>query len=188
MKQLYLVLSAIFFTSIGFAQLPGVGIRGGINVAKYGGEVGSLESAVGINIGVDLNLPLGPSFSLQPEVAYSEMGAKGGGGMSQKLSYIAIPVLGKYEFVGSGFSLYAGPQIGILTGAKMKSAAGSINIKEVFNTTDVAAVLGLEFKIPVTSLFVSARYQFGLTDIDKDDAKLTNNGATLLLGWRFGGK
>ncbi len=199
MKRTLLTLAAIAVTAVSFAQSKGsgsmsgttFGVRAGINLAKFGGDAPDSKFNTGLNIGVDAVIPVATSFAIQPELAYSEMGDKQtfmGVDIKTKITYLTLPVLGKYTFSTSGFSLYLGPQLGIRMGAKSKSPAGSVDIKEGLNTVDIAGVFGMEFMIPNTGFLLSGRYQLGFSDIAKDASKVNNNGASILVGYRFGTK
>jgi hypothetical protein len=197
MKKLVLSLTAVVFAACSFAQTTststgktGIGIRAGVNLSKFGGDAEGTKNHTGLNIGLDYAIPLGTSFAIQPEVAYSELGAKydlAGMEAKEKLTYITVPILAKYTFATSGFSLYAGPQLGIMMSAKVKGLpGGTVDVKEEYNTTDFSGVFGLEFLIPNTGLFLSGRYQLGFSNINKDgNGKLNNNAATILVGYRF---
>lgn len=189
MKKISLVAAVLLMSNFVFAQTPKLGIRAGVNTAKFGGDGNNSQTYVGINAGADLAIPVSRNFSFQPEVAYSELGAKGTQGgveVKNKLSYLTIPVLAKYTFPTSGFSIYAGPQVGYILSARAKSSLGTVDIKDGFQSTDFSGVFGFEFMFPQTPLYLSARYQLGFTDIDKsNNVKLNNNSGTFLLGFRL---
>ena len=94
-------------------------------------------------------------ISIQPELLYS-----GQGGSSINLSYLNMPLTGKY-YITKGFSLEAGPQIGYLLSAK----TGERNIKSSFKKFDFGANLGLGYKLN-NGLSFGVRYNLGLTKIN----------------------
>lgn len=172
------------------------GIRAGVNLSKSTGDAPagvSTKSLLGLNAGVFANFHLSESFGIQPELAWSTLGDKtegnipGLGNAKYKtvLNYLTLPVLAKYTFTGSGFSLYAGPQVGFLLSAKQKSGDVSGDVKDSFKSTDFAGVAGAEFEFPNTPFNISGRYQFGLTKVLEAGSDSKINAATFTLGYRF---
>lgn len=101
-----------------------------------------------------------------------------------------MPVLVKYSIINSGFSVYAGPQVSWLLDTKTEAKNGNeIDLDNGFYKAEFSGIVGSEFNIPRTSFLVSARYQFGLSDIEKADngnrSPIKNNAATFTIGYRF---
>ena len=77
MKRLSMVLASLFAVIALNAQHPHWGIKGGINVANIEVENGSDPgSRVGIHLGGLAHIHLSEHFALQPELMYSNQGAK----------------------------------------------------------------------------------------------------------------
>jgi hypothetical protein len=197
MKRTIVLLSAICALGTAQAQTKtsngfGFGIKAGANFSNPKVEVNNTEldtkTKVGLNAGVFMNIPMGSSLSVQPEVVYSSLGYKVNDDKVD-LNYLTVPVLIKYNFAGSGFGIYAGPQIGFLASAKYKPSNGSnTDIHDNFKGTDVSLVFGPEFMIPNTPVVLSGRYQVGLKNVAEPAAgnpDIKNNGATVTLGFRF---
>lgn len=157
------------------------------------------KNRTGFNFGLVNNIKLTEKFSLLPEfIALSPRGVKDIPTLStgipeldellgnpeftdRKLNYIDIPVLLKYH-ISKRWSISAGPQISFLVSAEdiyrsvpiegitLKT---EIDIKEAFNTVDLAAVVDLTFVVsePVNgkgfNLF--ARYGRGFIDLLKEN-------------------
>jgi hypothetical protein len=160
------------------------GIKAGINVAnlkwKEDGISLTTDSKVGVNAGFFLTAPISENFSIQPELTYSGLGAKSDG-ETLALNYITVPVLAKYTFAGSGFGIYAGPQIGLLLSAKSDGE----DIKDAMKGSDFAGIFGVDYS--VSKFNFAARYQIGLSNIAKDaeDGSLKNNAFTFTVGYRI---
>jgi hypothetical protein len=83
MKKLILGV-ALTAGSLAFAQTTGsssspvrFGIKGGMNASlSKDASLEDQKSKIGFNAGVFANIPLASSFSVQPEVLYSQYGAK----------------------------------------------------------------------------------------------------------------
>jgi hypothetical protein len=98
--------------------------------------------------------------------------------------YLEIPVLAQVNIpAGPGFfSLFAGPELGILLSAKSKASGdfeadfgmedpGERDIKDDIKPVDFAIHFGLGFEFPVGPGAVAFRpgYSLGLTDIDDSE-------------------
>lgn len=201
MKKVLFLAAAALCTKLSFAQTKtapvSFGLKAGLNIAKLKvtNSDESYGSLLGLNAGAFATIHATSTFAVQPELTWSTLGAKEKAeGITSKivLNYLTLPVLAKYTFATSGFSLYAGPQIGFLLSAnsKVSSDEGSIktSIKDQIKSTDFAGVAGVEFEIPNTKLNISGRYQLGLSNIAKDsdgDSKVKNNAAIFTIGYRF---
>ncbi len=186
MKKTLLLGAALFISAASFAQL-GIGARAGANFSTLKSEAGGASTTangVGLNAGLYGVISLG-SFKIQPELAYSVASSKDQG-VTTNLSYLSVPVLAKYTFMGSGFSALAGPQFGFLMSAKQKAGGATADVKSSFKSTDISVAIGAEFEIPTTKLNVGARYNLPVSDISNvNGVKMTNSGFSLLLGYRF---
>lgn len=181
------------------ASAVAFGIKAGINVAnqtyKSQGLTISPSSLLGVTGGLFATIPVGDGgFGIQPELLYSMMGSKfdftnGGTTVSsqEELGYLSIPVLAKMSFGKPGFGVYLGPQVGILMSAKSKSGSTSTDSKSDYKSSDVSAVVGLEYALDMGVNF-SARYQIGLSNIAKDvtnGTSVKNNALSITIGYSF---
>ncbi|WP_312344587.1 porin family protein [Chryseobacterium binzhouense] len=197
MKKLILGI-AVLSTSLAFAQTTTTtttttrtmssdvrfGIKGGMNVSSLSKD-GALEdqgSKIGFNAGVFANIPVAESFSIQPEVLYSQYGDKyddtniAGNRISyaRHHDYIAVPVMFQYNLIPN-FYLEAGPEFGFLINAKEKLKnetqndviAESNDYKDRLNGFNVGIGLGAGYYF-TDNIGITARYVAGVTDIAKD--------------------
>ncbi|MXS70791.1 outer membrane beta-barrel protein [Flavobacteriaceae bacterium W22] len=196
MKKLILGI-AVLSTSLAFAQTTTTtttttrtmssdvrfGIKGGMNVSSLSKD-GALEdqgSKIGFNAGVFANIPIAESFSIQPEVLYSQYGDKydqvvlgNRYSRARHLDYIAVPVMFQYNLVPN-FYLEAGPEFGFLVSAKNKFKnetdnnviTESGNYKDSLNGFNVGIGLGAGYYF-TDNIGITARYVAGVTDIAKD--------------------
>ena len=174
-----------------------LGVRAGLNMANLNGDIPAgikTKSLTGFHVGLFTEFPVAPKFSVQPEVIYSEQGAKLESSIEgintsadMKLQYINVPILAKY-YIADGFNLQAGPQIGFLTGAKIKGDGDEIDIKDDLKGTDFGLLLGAGYKMPM-GLTIDARYNLGFSNIyddnELDDIKLKNGVFQVGLGYQF---
>lgn len=163
------------------------GLGGGVNCANISGDVSNNESLMGFNGGIMLEVKLPVKIGVEADVLYSVKGAsfdydfiaidpndplipKDG---DLKLSYIDIPlVLKLYSLKVISFQL--GGQYSMLVAASYDGE----DVKESYKSGDISVVAGIG--IDVLKFHASARYNFGLANIDAFGSK--NNMLTLTVG------
>ncbi len=200
MKQTIAVL-ALLVLLVGTSRAQvGFGLTGGVNFATVGGTdaTPNAKNLTGFAAGAYLDISVPFLISVQPEVLYSVKGytaeanfvilgnsytAKG----TATLNYLEIPVLVKYSFPVPVLkpTLYAGPAMGILLSAKMKTEltgqpTQETDIKDNTNSPDWGGVVGAS--VHLLAVNVTARYTFGLTTLDKSgQAKVYNRVWSIML-------
>ncbi|PXW17926.1 MULTISPECIES: porin family protein [Chryseobacterium] len=189
MKKLILGL-ALTAGTFAFAQQTGntssnpvtFGVKGGMNVSSLSKDSGldDQKSKIGFNAGVFANIPLAASFSVQPEVQYSQYGNKSDYtfagtkySASTKLDYITVPVMFQYNLIPDLY-VEAGPEFGFMVSAKNKfknesngQSNTTDNYKDNLNTFNFGIGLGAGYYF-TPNLGLTARYVAGLTDIAKN--------------------
>lgn len=137
--------------------------------------------------------------------SFSEMGMNFSVDAKAKLNldYINVPIMAKY-YVIEGLAVEAGPQIGFLMSAKQKSEIsvsgnlpaeildmmdfedGDEDVKDEFNTLDLAIGLGASYRLDM-GVFFGVRYNLGLSNIYKEDDgfKNQNNVFQISAGYSF---
>jgi hypothetical protein len=192
MKKLLIALTAITLFSTAHAQKkgPGFGVKAGANFYSIGGgdadDFGLDEkrkTKVGLVGGILVNIPFTSTFSVQPELLYSEEGnLQKDGDVSQKyaLTFLNLPIMLQYN-TPSGFYVETGPQIGYTLSAKLKTDNGldkeEIDLKDGIKNIGFSWGLGAGFKCK-SGFGIGARYNRGLSSLDdtEDNAKITSNG------------
>ena len=182
------------------AQGLGYGVKGGVTLADFhaddGVEATPFDFRVGLIVGGFVTWPLGGRLELQPEVLYTQKGAKAdqdGGTSVQELDYVDVPVLVSYRLVGSPgrhLSVVGGPAFGIRVRAKSRASFGGDtleqDVSDQVKRTDLAVVGGLAYH---RGRFVAdGRYSWGFSDIDADtgdEVTIRNRGIAFLAGWKF---
>ena len=191
MKKLFLGLGLVA-GSFALAQTsPQFGLKAGLNVSSISDDgYEDSKSKAGFYGGVFMNAPLSEQFSIQPEVLYSQMGAKTvdnatvlgttvKNSATLNLNYITVPVMFQFKATPN-FYIEAGPEFGFLVSAKAKgdrttttsggssttTSYSSEDIKDNFSGFNMGAGLGLGFNI-TNNFGINARYVAGFTDINK---------------------
>jgi len=187
---LFFVLGSIY--TVSHAQVN-FGAKAGLNLANLSmktdiEEIGDNDNKmkVGFNVGAFADISVSESFSLRPEAVFSLQGAAGEDKSKLNLSYVNIPVLGKYTSEG-GFFAETGPQVGFLMSAKVKDDEGSEDIKELYKGIDFPWAFGVGYNI-TEAIGVNGRYNLGLSNIfDTDYLTVKNNVIQVGLFYNFGG-
>lgn len=192
MKKLLFTILAVTSLQITQAQTK-IGIKGGANFSTYTGkDVENADMLTSFHAGLFANLPITDMIRIQPEVVYSVQGAKTtilDIEFTSKQEYINIPLL--LQLKASGFFAEIGPQLGILMSSEISGNGASLDTKDDFTSTDIAAVLGAGFKFE-SGLGIGARYAMGLTSLDNIDdnvdSDVKNSVISLGLLYTFGSK
>lgn len=198
MKNTYvLILMVIVMASSLNAQDIKIGAKAGVNFASVTGDIESVKTKMGFHIGGVAEIPINESFYVQPELLFSSQGYKLDNGTGT-LNYLNLPIIGKYyvndqlsieagpqigyllsakikvddENLGGGNVDTTTDTIGKASNSKAVSnstqnADIEQDIKEFFKTTDISFGLGAGYKLD-NGLNISARYNFGLSNISKD--------------------
>jgi len=150
------------------AQEVKFGAKAGVNIANIGGDdTDGQKARTAFHVGGVAEIGISDKFAVQPELLYSSQGTKADQGDGEvKLDYLNIPVMAKY-MVADGFSLEAGPQVGVLLSAKSNDGEGSgdVDIKDFVNGIDFALGVGANYTLE-SGLNFGARYSLGLSDIN----------------------
>ena len=186
MKKLILGI-AMVSTTLAFAQTAKpttssssvrFGVKAGMNVSSLSKDEGldDQKSKIGFNAGVFASIPVAESFTIQPEVLYSQYGSKAESAnysYSTNLDFITVPVMLQYNFVPN-FYVEAGPEFGLMVSAKNKiknesngASATSDNYKDGLNTFNFGVGIGAGYYF-TDNIGVTARYVAGVTDYAKD--------------------
>lgn len=148
------------------------GIKGGYNLAavNYDGS-GETGQRHGFHVGVYGESFISQSFSIQPELMYSQQGYEikdGNGTFTQKLDYINLPVMLK-AYPSKNVFLEAGPQIGLAVSHKEEYdgfISGSTTRDP--NNFDWGMNFGGGFKTD-SGISLGVRYHLGLGDLYDND-------------------
>jgi len=210
MSESLVVLLALCVFSPASAQVN-LGVLGGLNLARIevdpkpeGLEISNLTA---FGFGGVLDYSLNESIALRLEPMYLQKGYKSVAEMynlivegEEKHTYIEFPVMLKYAFGTSEIKpfIIAGPTIGYLLSAKMKSnwdgQSTEIDFKDSRKTFDFGLCFGAGVSVPMSnnSIFLEARYALGLTNIFDNpdesgdpDSELKTRGIHIFAGITF---
>lgn len=189
-KNLLLIVCTIAITTLSQAQVN-FGLKGGANLANVNGDLDGTKMKIGYHAGLLAKISVSESFSIQPELVYSNQGTKLEEDVTVNfnLNYINLPVLFQYN-TKVGFFAETGPQAGYLVSAKAKAEDQSADIKEMFKSIDFGWAVGIGYKMAGSGLGLNARYNIGLGKINDSDGdeKITNSVIQLGLFYMLGRK
>jgi len=200
MRSLSIVLFILTISpSFSYSQSkPGLGIKGGINIATQytsgEGENVYNESLMRFHGGVYLNIFFHDKFALQPELMISGKGTKWSDPSfetSDLLTYIDLPLLIRYQPIDL-LNIHAGPQIGYLISAMQDPVAGDekVDIKDWYNNLDLGLAFGAEANLPI-GVNITARYILGISSASNEVEYIDpwkNNFIQVSLGYRIKGR
>lgn len=161
------------------------GIKGGYNLAavSFDGD-GETDQRHSFHVGVYGESFISESFSIQPELLYSQQGyviTDSNGTFTQKLNYINLPLMLK-AYPSQNFFLEAGPQIGLAVSHK-EEYDGLFSTSQEYdpNSFDWGMNFGAGFKTD-SGISLGVRYHLGLGDL-YDENKAYNRVWQFSLGF-----
>lgn len=169
-----------------------VGIKAGLNLYNVNNDNGvKYDAKAGINLGLLGHIHLSQQWAFQPELVYSDQGAKHiveGVPSRLKLGYINVPLLVQYMFE-NGFRLQAGPQVGFNINAKSEANKITTDQKRFYKSVDFGLGAGVGYVDVKSGFGVDIRYNLGLSDINKNNTfKSTNMGLQVGAFYLFNNK
>ncbi len=194
MVALCLVLSVSALGQDDTKMLSAFGLKGGLNLANFSGDIENNKSMVAFGGGVFGKITPSPTICIQPEVLFMQKGAEDDveGGEKLKLNYIEVPVLVKYMIPTEGNinpSIFAGPAVSFL----MSADYGDEDMKDYIKSVDFGLAFGAGADIAIGDgggkVTFDGRYTLGLSNIndadDSDEISVKNGVITFMVGYAF---
>ena len=201
MRKLLVCVLAVVFSMASLNAQDGnapvrFGAKAGVNFSDITGDMtDSFTGRTSFHIGAVAEIPISESFAIQPELVYSAQGSdyeEDFDGMTFSgtvtANFLNIPIMAKY-FVADGFTIEAGPQIGILLSSEIEEDDIDLDIKDSLKGIDFGLNFGLGYQLD-NGLNFAARYNLGLTDLNDDpdflgDFEAKNSVIQLSVGYFF---
>jgi hypothetical protein len=161
------------------------GIKGGYNLAavSFDGD-GETTQRHGFHIGIYGESFISQSFSIQPELLYSQQGyeiTNSSGTFTQKLNYINLPVMLK-AYPTKNFFLEVGPQIGLAISHK-EEYEGLFSSSQEYDPDNFDWGMNFGGGVKTDSgISLGVRYHLGLGDL-YDSGKAQNRVWLFSLGF-----
>ena len=195
MKKIILAI-AILITLSSNAQKINFGIKAGLNISMLTGSKDQIMSSTnGFFAGALLEFKILEKIALQPELLFSQQGAKFESknltsSTTMKTDYLIVPIMVKY-YLKRGLFLEAGPQAGFLISAKqdvenrITNTSTSENIKDATKVFDMAANVGIGYDI-IDKVVTQIRYFIGITNTSTlENTDIKNGVFQLSVGYKF---
>lgn len=195
MKKIILAI-AILITLSGNAQKINFGIKAGLNMSMLTGSKDQIMSSTnGFFAGALLEFKILEKIALQPELLFSQQGAKFESknltsSTTMKTDYLIVPIMVKY-YLKRGLFLEAGPQAGFLISAKqdvenrITNTSTSENIKDDTKVFDMSANVGIGYDI-FDKVVTQIRYCIGITNTSTlENTDIKNGVFQLSVGYKF---
>ena len=193
-----IVLSLLLLAGLhGAAQAQrnvSLGLKAGGSYASFVGvQAANQEGIFGFHAGGFANIGITKMFAFQPEIMFSQKGAKSSvTDFSYRMNYLDVPLA--FHVNADGLFFEAGPQVGFLLSAKNEVGNTSYDVKTGFNSVDVGYLFGLGYQRK-TGPGIGLRYNGGFTNIPKSitvgnvtvQDKIRNSVFQLYLTYSFGG-
>lgn len=168
-KVLFSLFAVIGIAFASNAQTIHVGARAGLNLNKIDGQSFKDGYNAGFHVGGYVEIPLGKTLGIQPELLFNQTNTKYHQGSDPvlnlqdgdniHLNYLSIPVLLNIN-AAKILTIQVGPQYSILMN---KHETVWENSKDAFKGGDFALAAGL--KVNLGALQVYGRYNIGLTNV-----------------------
>jgi Outer membrane protein beta-barrel domain len=170
------------------------GVRVGVNLATLAVDDDDegffdTKNRTGLVVGLYGVVPVNDIFAFQPEVLFSQQGAKaeeGGNEATLKLDYVQIPALARIRLGRTSPAfLLVGPTFGFNTRAESEFDDETEDIDEDVKGSDVGLVTGVAINAGLA--VIDARYTWGLMNINDatDFGNVKNRVFSFSVGLRF---
>ena len=192
MKHFFVAAALVGVIGVAEAQAQDRGgVRFGINAATLSTDEDGFDPKVrtGLVVGVFGVVPVTERVAFQPEVLFSQQGAKledGSDEATLKLDFLQIPLLARIKLGDTPAHLLVGPSFGFRTKAEVDFEGDTQDIKDDVESTDVGLVTGVA--VNVGPAVVDARYNWGLRNLDKTadvGEKIKSRVFSFTVGLRF---
>lgn len=199
-KPLFTLALVAGLTGAAQAQRSDVslGLKAGGSLSNLvGADAKFYENIFGFHVGVFANLGITKMIAFQPELLYSQKGAKqpvlGEGYLTRRFHYVDVPLA--FHVNADGLFFEAGPQVGFLVAAKSEFGNASTDVKDNYNAVDFGYLAGLGYQHKA-GLGVGLRYNGGFTNVYKSlviasttfQDRSRNSAFQLYLSYSFNGR
>ncbi|MBQ4484011.1 MAG: porin family protein [Prevotella sp.] len=154
----------------------------GLNLANFAGDAKGTSIKLGLAAGAELEYRVSPVVGIGAGLIYSMQGANGEGDSKAKIDELNIPILANF-YVAKGLALKVGLQPGFITSAKVEEDKVSVDVKSDCQSVEISLPLGISYE--VSDFVLDARYNLGLSKINKGDGSTRNSVIQFTLGYKI---
>lgn len=196
--KLFLTAAILLFSVNSYALLPvSLGVKGGVNLSNFSGDLDDTKSKAGFNAGLtlDVDIPL-TSFGITTGLELTTKGAKidkkyfeDGKDATFNAMYLQVPIHANYKLSiapTTKIVFHAGPYLAYGIGGKTKVEGEKEDTfgKDGFDKFDFG--LGIGAGLQVWKFGVDLGWDLGLKNISgSSEGKVKNQNAYLSFSYRF---
>lgn len=175
-----------------------LGLKAGGTLSNLtGADADPYKNLFGFHAGVFANIGITRLVAFQPELLYSQKGAKlpipNEEDAIRRFHYVDVPLA--FHVNADGLFFEAGPQLGFLVAAQSKFANTSTEVKDAYNAVDFGYLAGLGYQRKA-GLGIGLRYNGGFTNVRKEvtignitfQDRARNSAFQLYLTYSFNGR
>lgn len=191
--------SSSFFSTEKESTPVTLGLRGGLNISNFGGDALDIDSKLGFNAGVNVDIPIVKSFGIQTGLFYTSKGAKqsaenndNDAEVKVNEAYLQIPVLASYRYYIKDdvrWEFNAGPYLAFGVGGKLKESWNNISTESDWFDDDISSFdmgVALGTGITVNKIYFGIQYEIGMYNMLKDsETSLKNTNFSVNVGYNF---
>ena len=156
--------------------------KAGINLSNLAGDVSGNSMKIGLVAGAEGMYQINPLIGLSAGLLYSMQGCEGSGDSKAKYDFINIPVLANF-YVAPNFALKVGLQPAFVASAKDKVGNYEVDVKDAMQSIVIDLPIGASYEI--SNFVIDARYNLGLSKINKHDGSIRNSVIQITLGYKI---
>lgn len=174
------------------------GIKAGLNLSNFGGDVEDMDAKIGFNAGVTLDYAITGNLFLLTGLDFTTKGCKYSEDDYKETvnsMFLQLPIHAAYKFEitdQSRLVVNAGPYIAYGIGGKVKYEEDGESEKfDFFGSEEDGGMkrfdfgLGLGVGFEYDKFKVGIGYDFGLANIGRDDVDVKTRNGYLTVGYRF---
>ena len=142
-----------------------LGIKAGASLTDLmGADAGGYTNRFGFHAGIFANIGITRLIAFQPEILYSQKGARANGNsdVGNHLHYIDVPLA--FHINTDGFFFEVGPQVGFLVAAQSQVGSASVDVKSTYKSVDFGYLAGLGYQLK-HGLGIGLRYNGAFTNV-----------------------
>ncbi len=175
-----------------------LGLKAGVAFTTLvGKDTQGFNSMAGFHGGLFANIGINRMVAFQPELLYSQKGAKYNVGKADEgtlhLNYVDVPLA--FHVNADGLFFEVGPQVGFLAAAKTKYGTATTDVTNGYNSVDFGYLAGIGYQ-QKQGLGVGLRYNGGFTNVGKATTvgnttyqyRARNSALQLYLSYSFQGR
>lgn len=142
-----------------------LGLKAGASLTDIIGKDANADSRFGFHAGIFANIGFARLFAFQPEILYSQKGARlpNNNDVGTRFHYIDVPLA--FHVNTDGFFFEAGPQVGFLVSAKDEIGNTSTAVSR-YKSVDFGYLAGLGYQLK-HGLGIGLRYNGEFTNVPK---------------------